>query len=280
MMDKDMLRRWFWICLSACLLNACGESAKDEVTPEEGAGSEDAQKAAEQRQDAASKSGKKGDAASSPAGLAVPPPGRGISGGYRSAHGSLHVSQTRTPMVYRFAIELDSSNGCQGDISGLITLSDASHADFSVEGCELKFLFQSQQVQVSESGESCGEYHNDRCAFSSIYVARGEQKAASEHAEKAKPASAWGGRYRRTYVSSDGKLCRGWEIELSGSQTQPSAKGVWYDGDCSAAMQKAESVRYDAASKRLQLVLPDAKGAQHRFSGTLEPGRSLDGTWE
>ncbi len=265
-------------CLFAFTLTACGSSDKQ---------ADSAPKDADTAQTTADKTSKTTTATTAlkkaAGGIAVPPPAPAITGTYRSARGQLDIRQTTTPSVYRFWITLDEQNSCTGQVNGFITLTDNQHADFSVEGCDLKFLFHPRQVQISESGTSCGDYHGPNCAFSSIYVMRTATTTATSAPQTVASNTNTGlltGRFQQMFTTADGQQCYGWMLEIAGSSQQPAAKGIWYQGNCQAKAVPADHVTYDANSHRLTLTLRDAAGGDHHFSGMLQEQQLFQGKWE
>ncbi len=71
------------------------------------------------------------------------------------------------------------------------------------------------------------------------------------------------------FTSADGQQCHGWMLEVSGSSQQPTAKGIWYQGNCQAKAIAASDVAYNATNHQLTLTLKDEAGNNHRFSGIL-----------
>lgn len=68
---------------------------------------------------------------------------------------------------YSFKISVGANPECTGEVEGKIDISDKT-AIFKNSGCNLKFIFKSNEIVIEETGD-CIEFHGARCSFDGIY---------------------------------------------------------------------------------------------------------------
>lgn len=78
----------------------------------------------------------------------------------------------------QFFIHFEKNNGdCTGELKGLMTLRDATHAYYQENGdpCVIDFVFTLNTIKVVEQG-NCGNHRGIKCFFNDIYKKKKELK--------------------------------------------------------------------------------------------------------
>lgn len=89
------------------------------------------------------------------------------------------------PGKYIFFIHFENSNGCSGELKGVLHMRDEKHGFYSENGdiCVIDFTFEERHLKVKEQN-NCGNHRGIQCYFNDTYPLKKEKK--KEAAEKVK----------------------------------------------------------------------------------------------
>lgn len=195
----------------------------------------------------------------------VPAPEQNISGSYSSKMLNLQILQKTNKKVSYFNVRFNDGGQCSGELSGYLTMTEMNRGEyFEKQGCTLRFVFNDENIQLSEEGEDCSRHHSQQCTFSAIY-----QKDSLGVAEATPTASSGSitGSYSSKRTSTDGKECYGWEILVEGDNTAPTAMVSLFNGACDRPPQVAQNLQFDASRATLNFDIPSKSSTQAHFTG-------------
>lgn len=200
--------------------------------------------------------------------LAIPSPNDDISGRYQGTRAMLDIRQMSSDLS-RFSIQMNAEGECTGGMNGILSMDSKHHGEYMEKGCMLDFNFNNTEVQVTEEGARCHDYHSNACSFSDDYK-------LGATVEERRAGVTVAGHYMHKRISIDDTLCTGWEIWLTGPNSALDARVAVYNNSCDTESIGVENLLYEKSASTLDFDV-SVDGRMKHFSGVFSNNLDLHG---